>query len=308
MTSPIPYLNATGGPQITVDTFINNPTMIPERILQLSDQGFLADAIFRTFTGVQGGAVMYEESTPLYGDAGTDGDIVYEEWAEIPAGSGLAGIPRVARVKPRALAVKISERMRRWNQLDRVNKQITQVVNTFKDKVDRAAMSLYFDNPSVPTVAAASVWTDYANAIPMQDVLLAKKTVKLQKDPQGNEFGFVPDTIVLNDGAQEDLILNKDIRSLFRGSSAPANPIFQGQWNTDMMQLNWLFSPRVPVDKGLILQRKISGFIGDDVPMSSTPLYYERQETETWRSDTKRWSAMGVDQPLAAVVLTGLAS
>lgn len=307
MTSPIPYMGATGGPQITIDTFINNPTMIPERILKLADQAFLSDAIFRTFSGVQGGAVMYEESTPLYGDAGTDGDIVYEEWAEIPAGTGLAGIPRVARVKPRALAVKISDRMRRWNQTDRVNKQITQVVNTFVDKIDRAGMSLFLNNPAVPTTAAAVPWTTYASAVPLKDILIAKKTVKLQKDPQGNEFGFIPDTIVLNDGADTDLLLNTDMQRLYRGSSAPSNPIFKGQWDTAMLQLDWLFSPRMPENTALVLQRKVAGFIGDDMPMQSSPLYYERPETETWRSDTKRWSAMGIDQPLAACLITGIA-
>lgn len=306
MTSPIPYLSATGGPEITVDTFINNPTMIPERILQLADQAFLADAIFRKFGGVNGGAVMFEESTPLYGDAGTDGDITYEEWAEIPAGSGLAGIPRVARVKPRALAVKISERMRRWNQLDRVNKNITQVVNTFVDKIDRAAMSLILDNSAVPSVAAFATWDTLATATPLADIMGAKKTIKLQKDPQGNEFAFKPDTIILNDGLETDLILNADIRTLFRGSSAPDNPIFKGQWATNMLQLNWLFSPRMPEDTAVVCEAKTIGFIGDDLPMQSTPLYYERQETETWRSDTKRWSAMGLDQPLAACKITGI--
>jgi hypothetical protein len=140
----------------------------------------------------------------------------------------------------------------------------------------------------------------------MADILIGKKTVRTQKDQQGNEFGFRPNTIVLNDGAETDLLLNADIRQLFRGSAAPQNPIFQGQWNTNMMQLNWLFSPRMDADKCLLLEAKTAGFIGDDVPMQSTPLYYERQETETWRSDTKRWSAMGVDQPLAAVVIEGI--
>ena len=306
MTSPIPYMGATGGPEITVDTLINDPTMVPALVMSLADQMFLADALFRGFGGVQGGAVLYEESTPLYGDAGTDGDIVYEEWSEIPAAVGILGKPRVARVKPRALAVKISERMRRWNQLDRVNNQITQVVNTFVDKIDRAAMSLLLSNSAIPTQPATTPWTEYATAVPLNDILLGKRTVRTQKDSQGNEFGFIPDTIVLNDGAEADLLLNTAVQTLYRGSSAPDNPIFKGQWNTDMLQLNWLFSPRMDEDKALLLQSKKVGFIGDDVPMTSTPLYQERPATETWRSDTKRWSAMGVDQPLAACVITGI--
>jgi hypothetical protein len=306
MTSPIAYTNATGGPQITVDTLINDPTMIPALVMSLANQAFLADVLFRGFDGVQGGAVLYEESTPLYGDAGTDGDIVYEEWSEIPAAVGILGKPRVARVKPRALAVKISERMRRWNQMDKVNNQITQVVNTFVDKIDRAAMSLLLRNNAIPTFAASVVWTDYANAVPLNDILIGKKTVRTQKDAQGNEFGFIPDTIVLNDGAETDLLLNKAIQTLYRGSSAPDNPVFKGQWDTNMLKLNWLFSPRMDADKALLLQSKKVGFVGDDIPFNSTELYQERRETETWRSDTKRWSAMGVDQPLAACVITGI--
>jgi len=308
MTSPIAYMNATGGPQITVDSFIANPTLIPERILALADQAFLADVLFRGFTGVQGGAVMYEESTPLYGDAGTDGDIVYEEWAEIPAGTGLAGIPRVARVKPRALAVKISERMRHWNQLDRVNKQITQVVNTFVDKIDRAAMSLFLSNPAVPQQTVTTPWATLASATPLNDLMIAIQTVQLQKDPQGNEFNFKPNTVVLNDGQQMNLLLNAAVQNLYKAGSAntPQNPIFRNQWATDMLNMQWLFSPRMPIGQCLVLERKTAGFIGDDIPMQSTPLYYERPETETWRSDTKRWAAMGIDQPKACVVLSGI--
>lgn len=301
---PVPYVSSSGGPVISVDTFLQYPTMIPERIIALADQGFLADAIFRGSSGVQGGAVVYHESTPLYGTAG--GSIEYEEWAEIPAGTGQRGQPNVARVISRGLGVKISERMRMRNAVDQVNQQITQVTNSLIKAVDDAAMNLIFNNSNIDSQAASATWATTATATVIADIMTAAKAVNTRVDGQSEQFGYQADTLLINNGSETDMLLSADIQRLFLGNVADQNPIFKGQLAGQLAGLTILSSPRVPSGKAAVINRNVLGGIADERPLRATELYYEARERETWRSDVTRWSAMFVDQPGAARVITGV--
>lgn len=300
---PVPYISSSGGPVISVDTFLQYPTMIPERIISLAAQGFLADAIFRTSSGVQGGAVVYHESTPIYGVAG--GAIEYEEWAEIPAAVGQAGQPNVARVISRGLGVKISERMRMRNDVSNVNRQITQVTNSLIKAVDDAAMNLIFNNTNIDTQAAAAAWNTSGATI-IADIASAAKVVNTRTDGQGEQFDYSADTLLVNNGSPTDMLLSPDIQRLFNGNVASENPIFKGQLAGTLAGLTIMASPRVPAGKAAVINRNVLGGIADERALRATELYYEARERETWRSDVTRWSAMFVDQPGAARVITGV--
>ena len=66
-----------------------------------------------------------------------------------------------------------------------------------------------------------------------------------------------------------------------------------------------------PADKALILERGTVGFYSDTRPLQFTALYPEGNgpnggPRETWRSDASHKRVMGLDQPKAAIWLTGL--
>ena len=53
------------------------------------------------------------------------------------------------------------------------------------------------------------------------------------------------------------------------------------------------------------MQRHRCGFYADELPFLAGPLYRE-EARKTWRSDTQRSSAIGLDQPLSIVLLSGV--
>jgi hypothetical protein len=53
------------------------------------------------------------------------------------------------------------------------------------------------------------------------------------------------------------------------------------------------------------MQRNRCGFIADELPFQASPLYRD-EPRKTMRSDTQRSSAIGLDQPLSIVLLSGI--
>ena len=72
-----------------------------------------------------------------------------------------------------------------------------------------------------------------------------------------------------------------------------------------IMGLDVMVSRQVPAGNGIVMQRNRCGFYADEVPFVAGPLYRD-EPRKTWRSDTQRAAAIGLDQPLAIVLLSGL--
>jgi hypothetical protein len=61
----------------------------------------------------------------------------------------------------------------------------------------------------------------------------------------------------------------------------------------------------LPNGTAILMQRNVAGFIADEVPLNATALYRD-EPRKIWRSDVQRVSAIALDQPKAACVLTGI--
>lgn len=69
--SPIPYpLDpvVVSGTTITLDQYVNNPTVITRRVAEIAAQDFYAARIFSAGPAVQGGAYLFERPNPLLTD------------------------------------------------------------------------------------------------------------------------------------------------------------------------------------------------------------------------------------------------
>jgi hypothetical protein len=53
------------------------------------------------------------------------------------------------------------------------------------------------------------------------------------------------------------------------------------------------------------MQRNRLGFYSDEISLTASPLYRD-EPRKTWRSDVQRASALGIDQPQAVCMLTGV--
>src|ERR1700704_3249777 len=111
-------------PRITVNELLKDPLVIPALILDISQNEFIMDSVLRMGGAAPSGAVRYSESTPLYAD---DFPEIRAEFAEVPIVPTSVGTPRTVVAHERALAIMVSDEMRRRRLIDPVNLQLTQV-------------------------------------------------------------------------------------------------------------------------------------------------------------------------------------
>lgn len=312
----MPLLSAQSGPQITVNSMMKSPTTIPRRILNMMDQAFLADALLRKGSNTDSGVVLYNESTPLFSD--TEPKIV-SEFGEIPTAGGLIGTPKAVRTVRRALGVLVSKTMRDRNNVDAINTQITQVRNTMIRAWDDAFISALVANTNVQTQAAAGYWDNSgSDADVIGDINQCKYLVNTAYSGTNtaNRLGYHADTMVISDAAEKILLDSATWKDVYQGNLADKNIKYTGKLPNRVQGLDvlvsWRLSDLAP-DTAIILQRKVVGFISDERPLSATPMYGvgggpNGGPTETWRTDITRQSAVGIDQPKAAVILTGISN
>lgn len=297
------------GPRVTVSAMVKNPTVIPARVISDLQQMFIVDALLRRLPAADSGMVQYNESTPLFADGEAE---IVEEFGEIPTIGGRVGARQVAFTVKRALAIMVSQEMVNRNSVDRVNTQIKQVRNTMVRTWETQFLLALLNHPDVETYPVAEPWdtTDSTIRADLTEAGLLIEDAAPADDPD-NYYGFSGDTLVIGKRTKADLIQSDDFNKVFRQSPlADKAPEYKGTLPGEFYGLNIMVSrelDRLAPGKAILLERKTVGGISDERPLRATPLYADRPR-ESWRSDTVRQSAIAIDQPKAAVVLTGLAS
>lgn len=303
MSAPaFPNVASGDGPRITVNDWLKDPLLIPTYILDLMDQGFLADAVLRSAGSAPAGVVRFHESTPLYADSSV---VDRAEFAEVQTARTSLGAPNVAYTVEKALAVTISDRDKSRSSIDKLAIRMQQVKNTIIRAWDDVFVQAVLTNANVQTFAASDSW-DTASYDIRSDWLSVMKLIEGALDGQGSELGYVCDTAIINRTTKYDVIRSKDFNAEYYGGDiASENLRYTGKLPQKIMGVDVLMSPRIPVGKAIFLQRGASGFIADEFGLNATPLYRD-EPRKTWRSDVSRMSAVGIDQPKSVVVVTGL--
>lgn len=300
--------SSTDGPRITVAAMTKNPTIIPRRILSTLENQFIADAVLRRLPPTQSGAYVYEESTPLF----AEGDApVVGEFGEIPLISGRTGARRVAVTVKRALGLQISIEMKNRNDVDKVNTQVTQIRNTFVRTWETAFVNSLLLHPDKHSMAAGAAWDSVGAAI-REDLIEGTNLIENSSlGGAANEdfFGFSPNTLVIGRNVRDALMLSDDFNKAYVDNKADESVLYTGKlpgrfFNVDAFLVSREMDRLAP-KSALLLERKTVGGIGDERPLRSTPMY-EDPNRETWRSNTVRQSAIVIDQPKAACLITNV--
>ena len=310
MTTPVPVLSVSDGSRTTVADLVGAPMTIAARILDVLANQFIADTLLRDAGRNTNGLVQYNRSTPLYLDDDVE---AVAEFSEIPIGAGSRGLPMIAYAFKKGLGVRVSREMRDENKLDDVNRQITQLRNTMVRAEDRALRALLTD-PAIPTIVASAAWTADGSK-PRRDIALAQERIASAK-PDGGQgddvFGFEADTVVMPGNITPILLDNEDFLKVYKDSAGGTSSIaYTGKLERQVLGMDALKSRSWDRTRVLVCERKTVGFFSDTRPLEATPLYGEGGgpnggPTESWRSDSTRKRAMGVDQPLAACWITGV--
>jgi hypothetical protein len=302
---PTPVYSAQDGPRVTVDTLIKDPLQVPALILDMTQNEFVVDAVLRNAGLAQSGVVRYEESTPLYADENPE---VRAEFAEVPVVPTSIGAPRAVYSHERAMAIMVSDEMRRRQIIDPVTRQLLQVKNTMVYSWNAVFMNAILNNPQVQTLAASAPW-DSANATIRADLANAGFLIENANitSPSGVEqwFGFEPDTLIVNHYTKATLLQSQSFAAPYLGDIASENLLYTGKLPNKIFNYDVLVSRQVPAGTAILMQRQRCGFLADELPMMASPLYRD-EPRKTWRSDVQRAAAIGFDQPLAICVLTNL--
>lgn len=297
------------GSRLTVDTLVKNPLWIPTKVKELIENQFISESLLRNAGKNDAGVVLFQEGDPTFLDDDVQ-DIA--EFGEIPVSSGRLGLPRAAYSTLKGLGVRVTKQMIDKNQIDLVNKQIKGLANTFIRANDRGAKAL-FQSAAVPTMPVSEAW-DTPNGKPRTDLTQAIEIISTAApvDASADEYyGFMPDTIVLHPGLLATLMDNEQILKVYQGNVANESIAYTGAIPGTLLGLNVIESRTFPVNKALILERGTVGFYSDTRPWQMTSLYPEGNgpnggPRETWRSDATHERAIALDQPKAALWLTGL--
>ena len=192
---PTPAYSSLDGPRITVDALLKDPLVIPALILDMTQNEFIVDAVLRAGGLATSGAVRYQESTPLYAD---DTPEIRAEFGEVAVVPTSVGTPRVVFTHERAMAIMVSDEMRRRQAIDPVTRQLTQVKNTMIYSWNAAFYSAVIANTGIQTLAVSNAWAS-SNATIRGDIANAVYLVENAQITSGlgfNQFlGFEADTI-----------------------------------------------------------------------------------------------------------------
>lgn len=301
--APTPFITSQSGPQITVNQWIQDPTRIPQYVLSLMSQGFLADAIFRPGGAIPSGVVQFSETTPIYANSTVTNRA---EGSEIPIASVSGATPNVAYSQDKALRLIVTEEMRRRDRVDMLEMGMTQVTNSIIRAFDDMSVAAIVNNSSVQTQAASSVWATSSYDI-RGDILAAGKKIEGAQDGQGSELGYIADTLIVNRSTKFDLINSAQFNAVYTngGDLASENLRYTGKLPKQILGFDVLMSPRVPAGTAFLLQRKVCGFICDEVGLRAYPLDEDRNRL-SWSSIVQRVSAVGLDSPLSVCRFTGI--
>lgn len=294
----VPVRSYIDGPRITVDTFLKDPLKIQELVFQMTKQQFIADALLRSAGPVGGGSVMYHESTPLYADSDAENRA---EFGEVPVAVTSRGAPKVTYVSEKALAILVSDEMKRRMNIDPVNQQLAQVKNTLVKAWDEAFMAALAASVTQSVTAESGTWDASGGTASdiRQDIIKAQKLVATAKaDGQDTAFGFKADTMVLSEARAFDLLAQEDFNKPYVGNMADENLLYTGKLPNKILGLNVVTSRTIDDDLVYVMQRKTCGFIADELPLQTSALYRD-EPRKSWRADVQRASAIGIDQPLS---------
>lgn len=302
---PTPALTSMDGPRITVDALLKDPLTIQALILSMAENEFIVDSVLRNGGMAPSGAVRYQESTPMYAD---DVPEIRAEFAEVPVVPTSIGTPRVVFAHERALAIMVSDEMRRRQVIDPVTRQLEQVKNTMIYSWATAFYSAIVANAGIQTLAVSNAWAssnatirgDIANA-----VYLIENAAIVSSLGVSQWLGFTADTMIINHATKNTLLQSSSFAAPYIGDIASENLQYTGVLPNKIFNLDVMVSHQVPIGNAIVMQRNRCGFIADELPFTVSPLY-RHEERKSFRADAQRASAIGLDQPNAIVLISGV--
>ncbi|MFC9769540.1 hypothetical protein [Rhodococcus jostii] len=298
---PAPNLS---GDQLTISTFLNNPTLVARRLRTLAEQRFISDVLLTARLSTTSGAVLYEQGESLYSDRAPESVAPGSEYPVTTVGLGTAQLAKTEKWGQDSLIT--DEAISRQN-IDPVNRAMTKQVNQLVKTVDSMAMSA-IASAVTQTVAASAVW-DTGSPTILRDVL--KVVAKIR---ELNE-GFEPDTLVVDDTTWAIIASDPTLAGL-RAREDKANPVYSGDFIT-IGGLRVLPTPNLGLTKSALVvdSTQLGGMADENI---GGPGYVTAEgvgvqaktirddDNDRWRIRARRVTVPIVLEPKAPHKITGV--
>ncbi len=286
------------GTLITLDQYVENPTVITRSIAELSEQRMYAHRIFSSGPGVDGGAILFERPNPLLTDLYAERRMQeVAPGAQFPELTFARGVPMVQRPKKIGGKFDVTKEDRKRNRPQLVLNAITQAGNTLVRDVETmalgelnaviAAESRTVSGQSWSTAAEATFNTKSAKNQPLADFIHAQVTIDME------ERGVVLNGAILNplDWANLTTIYGADNVASVLASAGITE---------------YYTTPRQTHGKVKLYQAGTVGIWSNEFPLDQKTWEVPETDDTFWY----QWSispVMAVENQFAVVELTGVA-
>lgn len=297
------------GLRVAVNDYIKDPKLIGARMLDISRNQFMMEDLLRNDGGNDSGMVRFETDSPLFADSDP---LIVAEGGEIPLITGSDGVPRAAFTVKYGAGIEITREARSRNKIDQIDRRMKQVRNSFVRLYEKLMFNA-FNAAVTQTYAASGAWATAGTNIRM-DVINASSIVREANasgtvaGPNVEDYlGFEPDTLVISTRTRDKLFGNTSITSIYgQGFTYDTkNPVYTGTLEAELVGLRVMTSRFMADNVAWVLERKTVGGYSDEYPLGVEPLYPDRPR-QVWRTDVTRRTAIYIDQPKAAVKITGI--
>jgi hypothetical protein len=305
-----PAAPTLSGDVLSINRFLQNPTLVARRLRTLAEQRFISDSILSQRIPAPGGSVLYETGEDIYTDTAPLG---VAPGAEYPRTSVSHGTASLAKTTKWGSDVEVTDEAISRQLINPVERAFEKLVNHMVKTVDGVAMSAV--NSAVTQTTAASASWSSSSAVILRDVLLAKARVaKLNQ-------GFDPDTLVVDDETYAHFLSDSTISNLWPRETS-ATPVQSGSWPL-IAGLRVLVSPHVQGGGtsnaiAMVLDSRALGGMADE--NLSGPGYVStngvgvqaktirQDEADKWLLRCRRITVPIVLEPAAAWKITGVAA
>lgn len=296
-----------GRRQTTVNDLVENPTMVPSRIVDGLRDKFIADTLLYNGGKANTLEFSFERNVQNYVDA--DPEFI-GEFGRFPTVHPTTGEKTQGMANKLGYRVPISRESKDYNKIELVNKAIKQAQNRFIRYNDKLLWDAML-SANIPTIAASVPW-DQEGADTRYDIAAAISQVNGGEVLASDSVDiFDADTAVLPKTLTPMLMAQKAFTEDYRGNVADKNIRFTGKLDSPLVGLDALGVSTLR-DRVLVLQRGVTGFIKDPRPLEATALRGEGDDlggdTETYSSRVSQIRFVGIDEPFSACWITGVIS
>ena len=289
------------GDVLTVNRFLNNPTLVARRVAELSRQRFIGDVLLTGRSDVEGGAVQFETDDTLYSDRPVERVSPGGEYPLAAVGTGTASIAKTEKWGQDTLVT--DEKIKR-ERMQAAERAMGILANSVVKQFDSVCLSL-IASAVTQTIAASAAWSGAAGIL--RDIMRAKATIAALNK------GYNPNVLVVDDMTWAYLGSDMALMNAMARESQ-SNTVYTGELSV-VAGLLILPTPNLPATGAWMVDTNLLGGIGNEdlgggygrwagSPIETKSMREDKEDQ--FRLRARRVAVPYVNNPGAAIRITDI--